>query len=235
MRVYLIHGFLENPKMWDFTSQLDVAFTRLSLPGHGDWIERPCPGSMEEIAQEILAQINTNEPYGIIGHSMGGYLLGELIHQGARPQWIGLFHSKLSEDEPSKKEQRLRAIDLVVENKNLYIRTMISNLFPEAFKVKKYHIIDDLVRDAFQIETTTIQQCQRAMMNRKGHLKWVESLQIPVHYFGGSVDTSVTQKDIEQEHKQFSLAQVKQVDGIGHMGQWECPEIALEWIQSLCP
>ncbi len=233
MRVYLIHGFLENPKMWDFTSKLDAEFTRISLPGHGDWIKKPCPGSMEEIAQEILAQIDTNQPYGIIGHSMGGYLLGELVKQGSRPHWIGLFHSKLSEDEEQKKEQRKRAIELVAENKNLYIRTMISNLFPEAFKVKKYHVIDELVTDAFQIDTTTIQQCQRAMMNRSNHIQLVESLLIPVYYFGGSMDTSVAQKDIESEQKLFTSSQVTMIEDVGHMGQWECPDLAKNWIQSL--
>lgn len=233
MRIYFIHGFLENPKMWEFTSNLFAEKYFLSLPGHGERIDEACPDNMSAIGQIILQDIDTSQPYAIIGHSMGGYLLGELLSLGARPEWIGMFHSKFSSDDDAKKAQRARAIELVVENKNLYMRTMISNLFSDAFKVKKYHLIDQLVEEAFQIHAETVQNCQRAMMTRQDYIEQVEKHQIPVHFFAGSIDNSVTISDIQQEHLTLSNSYLEIIEDIGHMGQWECPELANEWIQSL--
>ena len=233
MRIYLIHGFLESPKMWDFTSSINGDFAFLSLPGHGDLINTPCPDKMENIGQMIMNQIDTSVPYAIIGHSMGGYLLGTLVHLGAQPQWLGLFHSKLGCDDDAKKMQRSRAIDLVEENKNLYIRTMISNLFPEAFKVKKYNIIDMLVQDAFEISSDTIQNCQRAMMGRSNFIEEVKSLNIPIHFFGGSEDLSVALSDVQNEDALLTNSTLTIAEEVGHMGQWECPDLAWQWINSM--
>ena len=233
MRIYFIHGFLENPKMWDFAAELSSEKYFLSLPGHGDRIMDSCPDNMTEIGQIILQDIDTSKPYAIIGHSMGGYLLGELVSLGARPEWIGMFHSKFRSDNEAKKAQRARAIELVVENKNLYMRTMISNLFSDAFKVKKYHLIDQLVEEAFQIHAETVQNCQRAMMQRQDRIELIETLQIPVHYFAGNMDTSVTIAEIEQEHLKIKNSHLQIIEDIGHMGQWECPELAKQWINSL--
>ncbi len=234
MRVYFIHGFLESPKMWDFTAGLSEDFQFLSLPGHGDRIEEACPDNMTAIGQLILQDIDTSQPYAIIGHSMGGYLLGELISLGAKPAWLGMFHSKFKTDSEAKKVQRARAIDLVVENKNLYMRTMITNLFSEAFKVKKYHVIDQLVEEAFLIKAETVQHCQRAMMNRKDHLALIESLQIPVHYFAGMEDQSVPIAEVQNEMNLLSNATIQTIENVGHMGQWECPEDSFDWVRANC-
>ncbi len=218
--------------MWEFAEKLPLEFVHLILPGHGSDASNIAPNTMEEIAQFVLQQIDESQPYGIIGHSMGGYLIGSLLHLGARPNKIGLFHSKLGSDNDAKKNQRQRAIELVSENKNLYIRTMISNLFPEPFKVKKYHIIDALVADAFSIQAETIQHCQQAMMNRASFVESIPTLNIPVHFFAGKDDLSVPLSDVLDEHTTFQNSTLTIIDGVGHMGQWECPEIAAQWIKS---
>lgn len=232
MRIYLIHGFLENSTMWDFTENLPLEFVRLTLPGHGKDVSNIAPNTMEEVAQFVLQQIDVSQPYAIIGHSMGGYLIATLLRLGARPDKIGLFHSKLNPDNDAKKNQRQRAIELVGENKNLYVRTMISNLFPEPFKIKKYHVIDTLVKDAFNIRVETIQHCQQAMINRKGFIEGIHQLNIPIHFFAGTEDLSVPLCDIQEEHATIKNSTLTIQDGIGHMGQWECPEIAAHWIES---
>ena len=233
MRVYFIHGFLESPKMWGFAADLSSDFSYLSLPGHGDRINDTCPDNMTDIAKIILQDIDNTQPYALIGHSMGGYLTGELVALGARPQWIGMFHSKFKSDTEQKKAQRARAIDLVVENKNLYMRTMISNLFSDAFRVKKYHVIDQLVEEAFLIQAETVQHCQRAMMNRKDHIDLIDALQVPVHYFAGDLDQSVPLEDVWEESKRLPQSTLQIIENIGHMGQFECAEDSGNWILQL--
>lgn len=209
-----------------------MEFVRLTLPGHGADTSNIAPNNMEEVAQFVLQQIDITQPYAIIGHSMGGYLIGTLLYLGARPTKIGLFHSKMRADNDAKKHQRQRAIEMIGENKNLYVRTMISNLFPEPFKVKKYHVLDALVKDAFNIRSETIQHCQEAMMNRKSFIEEIDALDIPIHFFAGAEDLSVPLVDIQEEHVTVKNSTLTIQEGVGHMGQWECPEKAAHWIES---
>ena len=125
MTTYFIHGFLEDNSMWDsigFPANIQPRF--IELPGHGRKLKDSCPNKMSEIAH-LVAQEISDSSYNIVGHSMGGYLIGSLLEIGIRPQKIGLFHSKLGEDGTEKKEQRMRAIDLVKENKSFNLRKLL--------------------------------------------------------------------------------------------------------------
>lgn len=234
MKTYFIHGFLESPSMWDFCREKFPQGQFLSLPGHGEKITTSCPETMEEIAALLFREMDTTAPYQIIGHSMGGYLIPSLIAAGARPIQIGLFHSKIGADDNEKKIQRQRAIDLVKDNTALYIRTMITHLFSDGFKVKKYHEIDRLIEEANQIDVSNIIACQKAMMNRSCGLSILLQSKIATHYFAGDRDNSVTLAQISEEINQLnSNCTLRIEENIGHMGQWECPKAALEWLHQL--
>ncbi len=234
MKTYFIHGFLESPKMWDFCLAQFQEAQCLSLPGHGDKIDLACPENMAEIAEILLNEIDADQPYQIIGHSMGGYLIPSSIQLGARPVKIGLFHSRVGADDSEKKAQRKRAIDLVQDNKSLYIRTMITHLFSDGFKVKKYHVIDRLIEEANQIDVSNIIACQKAMMNRSCGLSTILESKISSHYFAGSKDNSVTLAQISEEIIQMnSISTLRIEENIGHMGHWERPEAALDWLHRL--
>jgi len=231
MKTYFIHGFLESPGMWDFCREKFPQGEFLSLPGHGEKITTACPETMEEIAVLLFREMDTTAPFQIIGHSMGGYLIPGLVAAGARPVQIGLFHSKFGADDNEKKIQRQRAIDLVKDNKALYIRTMITHLFSDGFKVKKYHEIDRLIEEANHIDVSNIIACQKAMMQRSCGISRIQSLEIPIHYFGGSKDLSVTVEQIMAEKLPLSdVCTIRIEEKIGHMGQLEAPISALDWM-----
>ncbi len=218
--------------MWAFcTSQFPNA-RYLSLPGHGLHIDGFCPDTMEGIAEVLIKDINANEPFQIIGHSMGGYLLPYLLHLGLNPTRLGVFHSKIGADDEAKKTQRQRAIDLVKDNKSLYVRTMITHLFSDSFKVKKYHEIERLIHEANAISADTIVACQKAMMHRTCNLDFLKQRQIPVHFFAGDKDAGISIEQVQIEAMMLSpLATLDIQSGIGHMGQWESPNAALQWLE----
>jgi pimeloyl-ACP methyl ester carboxylesterase len=229
---YFIHGFLEDSSMWKSLVPKSASHHLLELPGHGNRTEEPCPSSMSAIAEDLIRQLDVSKPFNLIGHSMGGYLIGEMVNMGIQPKQIGLFHSKLSNDDAEKQEQRQRAIDLVAKDKTLYIRTMITNLFPAHNKEEFREIISALVTQANSIHTSTIQACQRAMKERKGGLDSVRKLGIPVHYFSGANDTSISEEQLLLEMATLPSFTHQSFPDLGHMGQWENPDASRQWIDT---
>ncbi len=231
MITYFIHGFLESPEMWKFCASQFPNARYLSMPGHGVLLNEECPDSMEGIALALLKDFDTSQSFQIIGHSMGGYLIPHLLHLGLLPIRIGIFHSKLGADDEEKKKQRQRAIDLVHDNKSLYVRTMITHLFSDGFKVKRYQVIEQLISEANSVTAETIVACQKAMLSRSCGIQKTKENQIPVHYFAGAKDAGIPLEQIHSEiSKLHPFATLDIEEDIGHMGQWESPDAVMRWL-----
>lgn len=132
--VVFIHGFLESSTMWKVFPLERMGFqcVLIDLPGHGRSTHKHYT-SFQEIALEIdtlLKQLNIID-YGIVGHSLGGYVGIELHKLAGIKAYLILFHSNFWEDDAKKKEDRNRVIELVQKNKRRFIREAIPNLFME--------------------------------------------------------------------------------------------------------
>lgn len=133
--VLLIHGFLENHKVWeDYIRVLAKKNTviAIDLPGHG---MSDCLGyvhSMEDLAgcvKKVLEDNNKRKAV-IIGHSLGGYVA--LAFGDAYPDNLNglcLFNSTAKADTEEKVKFRNRAIEVVKRNHELFIKEAIPNLF----------------------------------------------------------------------------------------------------------
>ena len=116
----LIHGYLENGKVWQaFIEGFHEGrrFIVPDLPGHG---ESGCWGKihrMEELAEAVLAILDA-EGIGqvfLAGHSMGGYVtmaFADLFPD--RLSAYALVHSTPFADTKEKQENRDREISLVL-------------------------------------------------------------------------------------------------------------------------
>ena len=133
--VVLLHGFLENHKVWnDYTKVLAKTNTvySIDLPGHGS---SDCLGyvqSMEDMAGCVQQVLNDNRKRKavIIGHSLGGYValaFGDLYPDSLNG--LCLFNSTAKADSIEKVKFRNRAIEVVKENHELFIKNAIPNLF----------------------------------------------------------------------------------------------------------
>lgn len=133
--VVLLHGFLENSKMWDaFLPQLTKSnrIICIDLLGHG---KTECLGyvhSMELMAEAVATVLNhLNIKKSIfIGHSMGGYVA--LAFAERNPDSVTklcLMNSTAEEDSAERKQNRDRAINAVKQNHNIFIRLAVNNLF----------------------------------------------------------------------------------------------------------
>ena len=133
--IILLHGFLENAKMWEpFIPTLSKKNRVISIDllGHGN---TGCLGyvhSMELMAEtvEILLNYLQIKRSIIIGHSMGGYVA--LAFAEKNPEALislCLMNSTANADTSEKKKNRDRAVLAVKQNHKRFIRMAIGNLF----------------------------------------------------------------------------------------------------------
>ena len=133
--IVLLHGFLENQKMWqDLVPELSKKHRviTLDLLGHG---ETECMGyvhSMEDnadVVQAVLSKLRIRKAV-FTGHSMGGYVA--LAYAELYPEKIRglvLLNSTSKADSEERKANRNRAIKVVKKDYTTFIRLSITNLF----------------------------------------------------------------------------------------------------------
>jgi pimeloyl-ACP methyl ester carboxylesterase len=133
--VVLLHGFLENQKMWqDLVPEWSKKnrIITIDLLGHG---ETECMGyvhSMEDnadIVQSVLSKLRIRKAI-FVGHSMGGYVAlayAELYPEKVRG--LVLQNSTSKADSEERKANRNRAIKAVKKDYSSFIRLSIANLF----------------------------------------------------------------------------------------------------------
>jgi pimeloyl-ACP methyl ester carboxylesterase len=153
MAIVLLHGFLENKKMWQeyvavFSEQYRVI--TIDLLGHGESDSLGYVHSMEDNANavhEVLEHLKIEKAI-VLGHSMGGYValaLAELYPESIKK--LVLLNSTAKEDSAEKKLNRTRAIKAVKQNYVTFVSLAVANLFSE----------DNRIRLAAEIEKTKVQ------------------------------------------------------------------------------
>ena len=158
--IVLLHGFLENKKMWkDYVSFFSNQYRiiTIDLLGHG---ESDCLGyvhSMEDNAgavHEVLEYLQIKKTT-ILGHSMGGYVglaFAELYPESI--QKLILLNSTSKEDSTEKKLNRTRAIKAVKQNYVNFVSLAIANLFSENNRTR---LADEIEKVKIQALKTPLQ------------------------------------------------------------------------------
>lgn len=234
--IVLIHGFMENSSMWKplqsaIPEGIEVFIP--DLPGHGTNINQFKP-SIREIASDLLNQINQQyDNYNIIliGHSMGGYIAVE-VAAAAPEQTMGIcfFHSTSAADSALKQANRARAIEALNTNKELYIGTMIRSLFAESSKTKLKVRIDLLISESNKMASANIENCLRAMRDRKDHAQFIKQASIPTLFLLGDEDSRLPLSEMTTEINSRASISHHIMEKTGHMSQWENPEEAIFYL-----
>ena len=171
--VVLLHGFLENKKMWDdyipVLSQKNRVIT-IDLLGHGD---SECLGyvhSMENNAQvirSVLTHLRIRKAV-FVGHSMGGYValaFADLYPNSTKG--LVLLNSTAKADSAERKKNRDRAIVAVKQNYGNFIRMSIANLFSEDNREKLNSEIEKVKKEALKTPLQGIVASLEGMKIRK--------------------------------------------------------------------
>ena len=158
----LLHGFMESSKIWKYIVkelQKSRQVICIDLPGHGKsegFSDVHTMNEMAEIVRLILLE-NEIQQVSIAGHSMGGYVGLEFLKKFPKMLTsIVLINSTPFADDVEKKQNRDRAVKLVTQNKDAFVRMSISNLFAPEMKEKIGDEIEDMIAEAKKLSVKNI-------------------------------------------------------------------------------
>lgn len=171
--IVLLHGFLENQRMWhDMIPELTKKHRVIAvdLLGHG---QTECLGYVHEMEDQadmihdLLSGLRIRKAV-FIGHSMGGYVA--LAFAELYPDFMKglvLMNSTSFADSDERKTNRDRAIKAVKKDYATFVRLSIANLFSEANRLRLADAIEKVKLEALKTPLQGIVAALEGMKIRK--------------------------------------------------------------------
>lgn len=229
--VLLLHGFLEEGKMWqNLVKGIDgCQFIIPDLPGHGASYQvenEMTMGAMADALLSLLDELKISSAH-IIGHSMGAYIAMEIIRRAPeRVDSILFFQSTATADSPEIKTKRDRAAKAVMVNKALYIRTVVNRLFAPETKDQFQPQINELVDAALHLDASAIAKVTLGMKQRIDATDLIAHFEKPKGYFLGEKDPVLPIDRMRKELQKVEPYSFFTHPTMGHMAHIEAPENA---------
>ncbi len=223
--IVLLHGFLEDHTIWQEVAEglsKNFRLVLMDLPGHGKSTVLSNIHSMELMADEVfrVLQAEKIEKSTLIGHSLGGYVaLACLDKYPELFEGICLVNSTPEADSPERIQNRDRAIQAIRENKKLFIRMAIPNLFNqlrlEAFK----STVERMVLTAGKMSEEAIIAAVEGMKIRPNRVQTLATFKGKKLWVIGKRDDVLDAKQLKNIAKQSEIPFVEFPDG--HMSMIE--------------
>lgn len=226
--VVLLHGFLENQKMWEQhiapLSKKNRVIT-IDLLGHG---ATECLGyvhSMEDNADAVhavLAELRIRKAV-FIGHSMGGYIA--LAFAELYPDFVKglvLLNSTANADSEERKTNRDRAIKAVKQNYKGFVSLAIANLFSENNRERLRIEIENVKTEALKTPLQAIVASLEGMKIRLDREVLLHLTPYPKLLILGQKDPVLEYEDTKKQIVNTDVALVSFPDG--HMSHIENQE-----------
>lgn len=226
--IVLLHGFLENKKMWkeyvELFSEKNRVIT-IDLLGHGETDSLGYVHKMEDnadVVNEVLEHLKIEKAI-ILGHSMGGYVglaFAELYPE--KIQKLVLLNSTSKEDSEEKKLNRTRAIKAVKQNYVSFVSLAIANLFSENNRTRLAEEIEKVKIEALRTPLQGIVASLEGMKIRKDREELVRKNLFPILLILGKKDPVLNYEESISQIEDTTAELVSFEDG--HMSQIENKE-----------
>lgn len=226
--IVLLHGFLENQKMWteyvNLFSEKHRVVT-IDLLGHGESESLGYVHEMEENANavnQVLEHLKIEKAI-ILGHSMGGYVglaFAELYPK--KIQKLVLQNSTSKEDSAEKKLNRTRAIKAVKQNYVTFVSLAIANLFSENNRERLAEEIEKVKTEALKTPLQGIVASLEGMKIRKDREWLLQENRFPVLLILGKKDPVLNYEESLSQIEDTTVELVSFEDG--HMSHIENKE-----------
>jgi 2-succinyl-6-hydroxy-2,4-cyclohexadiene-1-carboxylate synthase len=236
--IVLLHGYLENLKMWkDLAKELsrDYQVILLDLPGHGESPVFEEVHAMELMAEKVKETLDYLEIANalFVGHSMGGYVtlaLADLF-----PELVNSFvlqNSTSFPDSEEKKAQRLKAVETAQKNLDTLIKMSIPTLFAEGNLNELKAEIEFTKELARETPLDGVVAALKGMRLRPDRGNVLENFQGEIGILVGNFDKAVNPEELVKSLPQRENIRVLKLN-TGHMAHLEAPRETLNFIKEL--
>lgn len=223
--IVLLHGFLESSSMWNdiipVLSKKNKVIT-IDLFGHGKTENLGYIHTMEEQAtmvRSVLKSLNIRKAT-LIGHSMGGYValaFAELFPKNTKG--ICLMNSTAYPDTAEKKINRDRAIEVVKQNHQTFVRLSIPLLFSEENQTTLKEEVEVVTSEALKISKQGIIASLEGMKIRKDRTVILKNTNFKKLLILGKKDTVLNFEEHQQQIRNTDTA--LKILSQGHMSHIE--------------
>lgn len=235
--VVLLHGFLENNKMWNDLAKVLSQHYRLIIPdlyGHG---KTPSISDKHTMKLQADGVVEVLDSLGIssasfVGHSMGGYT--SLALAKAYPEKVErlcMFFSSSLPDSEEKKEQRLKAVKAAEMSTESFVRLGVKNLFDQNNLDNLRDEIEKARSWGQEMPLDGITAALRGMRDREDTTQVLEDATYPIQIVLGEFDAAIDLEKLKRVIPNKDNIKIN-VLPIGHMGHLEAPKVSLSLISS---
>ncbi|MBC5862175.1 alpha/beta fold hydrolase [Flavobacterium turcicum] len=221
----LLHGFLENKKMWNHfipeLTQRNRVIT-IDLLGHG---ATECLGyvhSMEDnadVVHAVLSELRIRKAI-FVGHSMGGYValaFAELYPDTMKG--LVLLNSTARADSEERKKNRDRAIKAVKQSFVNFISLSIANLFSENNRERLAATIENVKKEALKTPLQGIVASLEGMKIRQDREVLLHLTPFPKLLILGEKDPVLNYEETKEQTENTEVKLITFPDG--HMSHLE--------------
>lgn len=195
--IVFLHGFLENCIIWNPLAEnlsSDYYCLMIDLLGHGKTSTIAHVHTMELMAEEVKMILEKLEVKSctLVGHSMGGYVA--LAFAELYPEMVEglvLMNSTPLPDSDEKKANRDRVLKVIEKDKNLFVRTAVTNLFAEDNKLLFSEALEKLIAIGIATPDEGIKAAAMGMKGRPDRTEVFEKLSAKKHIIMGKNDALI--------------------------------------------
>lgn len=233
--VLLVHGYCADGRIWEgLNEQLAQHYRVLvpDLPGYSNSALLKGTTTIVRYAEWLKALLDDagTKKVHYVGHSMGGYIGMEFANMfPEKLLTLTMFHSHPFADDAEKQAGRKKVIQFVEKhNTALFVKELYNNLFTAEWKAKHSDIVEGCIERASDYPKDTVIASTRAMLNRRDTSEVLRSINVPVQFIIGRLDTSIPYERSLKQTWLPPMARVQVLNNCGHMGMLEAPEQTLE-------
>jgi pimeloyl-ACP methyl ester carboxylesterase len=196
----------------------------IDLPGHGQSDSIGYVHTMQEMAEavyEVLKQIGVRR-VGMVGHSMGGYVALAFAEQFPdHVRSLVLLQSTALADTKQKKEDRLRAIELVKANYKSFVRKSIPLLFRPINRTRFKAQVSWVKEEALKTNPQGIIAAMEGMRLRPNRELLMKFPPYPVHIIAGEKDPRIPISESKYLSEISEFVRLRVIKDCGHMSYVE--------------
>lgn len=227
--VLLIHGFPLNRGMWKPQLEVLSAYARVIAPdlrGHGDTPPTPGPYTMEMLADDCHALLQTlgiKERVIVCGLSMGGYVtLAFYRRHPERVAGLVLVSTRAAADSPEGKANRDRAVEQArEEGPQAIVAAMLSKMLSPHTYAQNPGLVAEVERIMSKTSLDGMIAALLGMKERADATDLLGQINIPTLIIHGADDQIISIKEAESMHRAIKNAQLVILPHAGHLPNLE--------------